>query len=455
MNSFSMARLPDTTITDDLPTIDHHSHAAYIRPGEKSGGMVDAEREAAAATVESSIPHDDYIAYVGARSTGDRAMLDSLEARYGIELIYKNAIANQENTVYMRSLHEAARVMHGEADAERLREVSRARTQSDPVGLYDEALSVSNTELVLTDVPFIDHNLWSADRYKQIVRIDPYLYPFGHPEFLRRGSDSPRFRRVFEWILDSLLEGSAFDVQSMSFGEYLEFVRASITQRQNRGAVGLKIASAYVRTLHFVEPTFADAKDAYRRLQGRGNSELDLGDYLTLGNFLVYHIAELAVSRELPVQIHVGRGHSEPGLLVSEAHPVLLEPLLCTPRLNQLRIILIHGGFPYTSFVTVLAQTYGNVYADFSWMPIMHHRVLERTLEEWLEHLPANKVIFGTDTGSAEFHLAATQRARGALGRVLERGVAERQWSAPQAEKLARRALRDNVAELYQLQVSS
>jgi Predicted metal-dependent hydrolase of the TIM-barrel fold len=354
--------------------------------------------------------------------------------------------------VYGIALAEGARALYGDLDHDESVRASRRERKRDFAALYGRALDLTGTAAVLTDIPVIDESQWPHERYKPIGRIDPYLYPFGHPAFHRRGSDSPRFRRVFGTILGDLLAAEGLGGPPPTFDEYLEFVRASVIGRQERGFVGLKIASAYVRSLRFIRRTREEAQAAYAQLR-RDPAAVEGPAYTVLADYLVYLIAELAVERDLPMQIHTGMGHSEPGLLLTEADPRNLEPLLSDPALNRLRVILIHGGFPYTSVLSALAQTHGNVYVDYSWMPYLHHHALERMLQEWLELLPAHKVMFGTDTAQPEFQVSATVRGKSVLDRVLAAGTADRLWTHAQAEWLAGRVLNENLCRVYGLEL--
>lgn len=438
--------------TAGVPAIDHHSHAGYVRPGEELEGIDGLEREYAMGHVEANIPHDAFAAYIEARVRQDAKRLAQLEQTHGIPELISESVRFQATTVHGSSLLAGSRALYGDLNYTETVRVSRERRRDDFPGLYGQALDLSNTAAVLTDIPFIDGQQWSQATYKPIARIDPYLYPFGHPTFRRRGSDSPRFQRIFGVILSDLLETEGLDSAPTTLGEYLAFVRASIIRRQEEGFVGLKIASAYVRSLRFTRRATADAEAAYAQLR-TDSGALESGAYETLADYLVFAIAELAVERQLPIQIHTGMGHSEPGLLLTGADPRNLESLFSDPALNRLRVILIHGGYPYTSYLAAISQAHGNVFVDFSWMPYLQHHTVERLLQEWLEVLPANKVLFGTDTGQPEFHVAATERARLLLDRALTAGVTDRLWTVGQAEWLAQRVLRDNLCDLYGLEL--
>ncbi len=443
--------MSNPTFTAGVPAIDHHSHAGYVRPGERLEGIDALQRENAMGHIEANLPVEAFDAFIAARASGDAGVLAQLEADHGIQALFDESSVFQSTSVYGVSLAEGTRALYGELDHADAVRVSTQQREEDFPGLYDRALEVSGTALVLTDIPSIDAHSWSPERYKPIGRIDPYLYPFGHPGFRRRGSDTPRFQRVFGSILRDLLDAEGLGEPPATLGAYLEFVRSSIIRRQESGFVGLKIASAYVRSLDFTRRSREEAEAAYALLRQDAGA-LETPAYTALADYLVFAIAELAVERELPMQIHTGMGHAEPGLLLSGADPRLLEPLLSDRALNRLRVILIHGGYPYTSHLAALSQAHGNVFVDFSWMPYLHHHALERMLQEWLELLPADKVMFGTDTGQPEFHVASVARGRLLLDRALASGVADRLWTTTQADWLARRVLNENLCRVYGLE---
>lgn len=445
------------TWTEGIPAIDHHSHAGYVRPGQHVRGVGHYELELAMGHVEGHVAHADYQEYVARVESDDDDGAALLGDRLGIPALIAESRAFQQTTVHAVALREGCEALYGAVPADRLDEVSRQARMTDPLALYDRALLLSGTSSVLTDIPEIDGDVWPHDRYKPIARIDPYLFPFGHPAWPGRGTDAPRFRRIFHRVLGRQLEIAGTELPR-TLDAYKEFVFASLERRRSEGFVGLKIASAYVRTLEFVRTDEETADGAWATLrrgvdtpfEGReAEANLDPVAHKALADHLAFAIAEWAAAEGMPMQIHTGFGHTEPGLRISTANPLLLEGLIGDPALNTLQVILIHGGFPYTSYLTALAQMHGNVHLDFSWMPYLQHHTVGRVLEEWLELLPANRVMFGTDTGSPEFHVSSTMRARRALDRVLDSGVRDRLWTPRQATWLAERVLHRNLCDVY------
>lgn len=438
------------TYTDAVPAIDHHSHAGYVRPGQHLEPVSAYELENAFGHIEGRVPHAEYQHWMSLVESGKQTEANSLGETLGVPALIAESRRFQETTVHAVALREGTEALYGRHDASTTDRLSLEARETDFVGLYDRALLLSNTASVLTDIPEIDADVWPHERYRPIARIDPYLFPFGHPEWTGRGTDAPRFRRIFGRVLARQLEiaGAALP---MTLVEYVDFVTASLDRRRSEGFVGLKIASAYVRTLHFERTDRTTAEAAWRTLSS--SATISPAAHKALADHLAFLIMEWAVAHAMPVQIHTGFGHTEPGLRISTADPLLLEPLLGDPALNTLKVILIHGGFPYSSHLTALAQMHGNVHLDYSWMPYLQHHVMGRVLEEWLELLPANRVLYGTDTGSPELHVSSTQRARRSLDSVLEGGVRDGLWNMRQAGWLAERVMHQNLCDLYGIEL--
>lgn len=432
--------IPD--IAGGLPAIDHHSHASMAR----FRTVEQIDRHFSTAHLEANVPADVYDAYIAARNRGDSAELERLQAEHGTETLMQKGVDFHSTTFFSRALRDGSRALYGADEPwDVLMERAREWGARAPSYSYDQAVRAANTPVVLTDVPRMDRAVWDARCYRQIMRIDGYVYPFhsGQTNALR-GTEFQRFHGGFAAVLRAELARDGMDAPPASFDAYLQFMDASLERRVREGVVGLKIASAYVRPIDFRPVGFAQAAEAYHALAA-GQAV----DRRPFEDFVVLRCAQYAADHGLPMQIHVGMGHPEPGMLVANSEPLLLETFLNIRSLNRLKVTLLHGGYPFSSQMAALAQTYGNVFLDFSWMPYLHHFYLRQKLTEWLEILPANKLLYGSDAGAPEFHVAAAHHARQALNEVLHGGHQRGVWSSAQVEWLARRVLWDNAAELY------
>lgn len=437
--------VPD--ITAGMPAIDHHSHAsmAPYRTIEQ------IERNYATAHLEANVPPSVFEAFIAARNRGDAAVLRKLEDEHGTETLMQQALAFRSTTFFAAALRTGCRELYGPAeDWEALMAVQRDWGTRHPSFAYDQATRVANTPVVITDVPYVDRTAWNAGCYRQVARIDPYLYPFHDGRPPGRGTEFQRFHAVFASVLAAELERYGLDRPPPHLDDYVQFVDASLRRRIDEGAIGLKIVSAYVRSIDFPFASYADAASIYASLATGGSPATG-----PLENFLVRRLAQHAADHGIPMQVHVGMGHPEPGMRIANSAPLLLESFLDTPSLNRLKVILLHGGYPFGSHLAALAQTYGNVFIDFSWMPYLHHFHLRQKLAEWLEILPANKLLYGSDTSSPEFHVAAAGYTRESLNHVLHDGFRRNVWDVKQVEWLARRILFDNTADVYGIAVAT
>jgi predicted TIM-barrel fold metal-dependent hydrolase len=428
-------------ISAGMPAIDHHSHASMS--GFRTVDQI--ERAYATAHLEANVAPDVFEAFIAARNRGDTSALARLDAEHGIEQLLREAVAFRSTTFFSRALREGCRQLYGPPDDwDALMRVAGDWAARHPSYAYDRAIKVANTPIVLTDVPFIDRDTWHRDRYRQVARIDPYFYPFHDGAAPGRGTEFQRFHGVFASVLAKEMKHYGLERPPPAFDDYLQFVDASVRRRVSEGAIGLKIVSAYVRAIDFAPASYDDAARNYAALASKREAPR-----APLENYIARRLAQYAADHGLPMQIHVGMGHPEPGMRIANTAPFLLESLIDTPSLNRLKVILLHGGYPFGSELASLAQTYGNVFIDFSWMPYLHHFYLRQKLSEWLEILPANKLLYGSDTSAPEFHVAAASYTRGSLNHVLNDGYARRVWDAKQVEWLARRILFENTADVY------
>jgi predicted TIM-barrel fold metal-dependent hydrolase len=140
---------------------------------------------------------------------------------------------------------------------------------------------------------------------------------------------------------------------------------------------------------------------------------------------------------------------------VHGANPLLLESLFNDPDLRKTKLVMVHGGWPFTREIAALL-TKPNAYLDFSAQSLlMTPSTLAQTLRERLEWIP-EKVLFGTDAypysdelGWEESGWLAAKRGREALALALTRMMRDGEISRDRAFGLARMILRENAQKLY------
>jgi hypothetical protein len=293
-----------------------------------------------------------------------------------------------------------------------------------------------------------------SPRFRWVPYDDALVFPLDNASL---GKATPDRAALFLGVTRSakrMLHEAGTDTLPSSLDAYLvEVVSPTLARQRRDGAVAIKFEAAYLRPLAFTNPSEADARRIYDKYAAGGIPPDD--DYRTLQDFLVRRIAREAGRLGLPVHFHCSFG---PGRYFDSAHtsPFALETLFDDPDLAQTKFVIVHGGWPAVHETTALLAK-PNVWADFSWQPIVSYaRPLSHTLREWLEFMP-NKILFGTDAfplANGHWELSAwvsTTTARTALAMALTDMMNDGEITYARALELARGVLRDNAAALYKL----
>ncbi len=443
--------MPHTISLNSIPIIDNHCHASQLEQRKRHTVTTSRQyREVfAQGYLEARMPAPAWRRYVDAVKGRDSAELEEIDRQYRVRELMDRSLEMFSTTMYTRTLRMGCLELHGEWDNQERLEQASAEARREGMGrFFEQVLDRANCPMVLADTPRLDLGQWAAKRFRWIVRLDPFLYPFGPGNAAPRGTEVQAFYDRFAYKLELALREQGLGAPPTEFGDYMAFVDRAVDSCLERGAVAFKFVSAYVRSLEFRPVAEGEAARAFRDM-ARGYT----GESRLFEDYLARRLLLKAVDRHVPVQIHVGMGHAEPGMDFVENSPLKLQSLLMDERLSTLPLVLLHGAYPFCSEAGALAWTYGNVYLDFSWMTYLHHHFLIDRLSEWLEYLPANKLLFGTDTGLPEMWLGAVQSGRRAIEAALTRGVENQIWSETQAVWLAERVCYRNVCDIYGLSV--
>jgi len=244
-----------------------------------------------------------------------------------------------------------------------------------------------------------------------------------------------------------------------SLGEYTSNIVTKILKGwKKNGAIAIKIALAYKRTLDFKIVPKAEAEQIYFSLSN--NNDISENDYKNLEDYLFHFLAREAGNIGFAVHIHTGIG-ADPYFNISGSNPMLLESVFNDPELRNTNFVIIHGGWPFDKQTGVLLIK-PNVYADFSAQTFLRStRALSQTLRAWLEWYP-EKIFFGTDSYSDpntplsdwEEKLWLTNKSsREALAIALTEMMNDGEITQEAALHLAQMVLRDNAVQLYKLEL--
>jgi hypothetical protein len=264
---------------------------------------------------------------------------------------------------------------------------------------------------------------------------------------LERAADRPAHEIVrLEPLAEELLAPGAPTARSLA--RLVAGFEERVGLAMERGAVALKsIASSRGGLWLFTETTQADRRRAFTNLDKAAQAERF--DDAVLLPFLVRRAAELAGTRQVPLQFATGIGDED--VYLPHADPALLWPMLRDARTEDTPVVLL-GCYPYVGAAAHLAGTYPQVHMDLSPALALAEPIAARMVSEALGLCPPGKLLAGSG-GRAypESHWWGATVWRRALARVLRAEVAAGGLDDAAARDTARRVLATNATRLYRL----
>jgi uncharacterized protein len=218
------------------------------------------------------------------------------------------------------------------------------------------------------------------------------------------------------------------------------------------GMGAVKSTIAYDRVLHFREVEEADAARDFERVL-KGSEKLPAGfrrrverPFRNLEDHMFHHLIRLAEAHRYPVQLHTGLT-AGPGFVTNTNPTHLTNVFFLYPKV---KFDLFHMSYPYQKELAVLGKLFPNVYVDLCWAHIIAPGATRRALSEFLETVPANKILgFGGDYRFPELTYAHAQMAKRNIAMVLAAKVEEGVSTQAEAVDLGRMLLADNAAALF------
>jgi predicted TIM-barrel fold metal-dependent hydrolase len=228
---------------------------------------------------------------------------------------------------------------------------------------------------------------------------------------------------------------------------FADAVRAELAGRA-REAVGFKSVAAYRVGLDLAAERPSDAEVA--AAAGRWLSGIEAGGPVrtadeVLHRFLVW----CAVDLDLPVQFHVGYGDADVDL--NRCDPLLLTGLLRAIEPTGVPVLLLHN-YPFHRQAGYLAQVFSNVFVDAGLATHNAGRGSRALIAETLELTPFGKFLYSSDAfGLPELYYLGAVLFRRGLAEFLHAGVADGEWTAADAARVARMAASGNARRIYRL----
>ena len=343
------------------------------------------------------------------------------------------------NTTYYQAFFRALRDLHGldgnELDSDNLKAVSESIKQAyGREDWYEHVIRERcKIKCLLREMEYMP----ATDEFvKPVIRMDCHLIQ-RHKRLLK------------EWVdKDSILTFHVGDAdyrdRVRTLDDQLALIEEDFQTAKNFGAVAIKIAMAYRRTLEFENVSVDDANRAFKLPDEKTSSR----DIKVFQDYILFRLIEKAAEHGLPVQIHTGLLAGGKNYL-GNTNPLLLTNLFL--EFPNVKFDIFHGGFPFMGEIGSLALMFPNVYLDTCWLPLISYESFKKALSEWLCYVPAGKFLWGGDCAHVEGIYAATRVFRQGLSEVLAAKIEEGQLDKETAIHTAQGITHNNAAKLFGL----
>jgi len=403
----------------EIRTVDCHSHTT-LKSGYYSAGQLNLfnlmsyyDREIHAATGKGAGQ-----LFADAKSDAERwerfkPVLDRT----------RNVSYWRHNIVVYRELFDLEDEDVTDSNWEKLNETIKRRT-ADPDWYHYVTKDVCRLATQVRNIPWFED--WEPEYFTAVLRMESALQL--HDKNTRAHLEK-HLNRSFD-SLKSIKQGLADLVE-----EY-----------RKRGAVGIKLAHAYGRTLASANVAESVAANAFAKALGGGSLSAD--EVKQLQDHIIFFLAGLAGEMNLVFQIHTGVQGTWGN--VPDSDPLLLIPLIHANK--STKFDLFHAGYPYSREIGMLAKHSPNVWLNMCWMYVITIEGSRQSLSEWIDLVPGDRLLgFGSDVGFPEFVCGHLVMARSCIADVLAQKVERDFLSKEVALDLARKMLRDSPIRLYGL----
>lgn len=340
---------------------------------------------------------------------------------------------NARHTGYGRALQISAKELYGieQISGDTIMALDEKFQRSLQPGHFQKVLK----EKCRIKASLLDCNL-DCDQtfFKSVFRIDTLVYP--------------------RTIREIYALGEACGVAIASFDDWLEACVKTLDDAFARGAVALKCALAYQRTLKYERVTRQQAEQAFHKLLFLENfpdwEEPVIVSGKAFQDYMMHFILDYANKRRLTIQFHTGLQEGN-GNYIEYSDPTLLGNLFLAYK--QVDFDLFHIGYPFQHMVGALAKTFPNVYIDMCWAHIISPQACMQALNEWIDCVPVNKITaFGGDYKIIDAVYGHQYLARRDVAMVLARKVEEGLFDVKEAKRIAKLLFYDNPYRLFKLE---
>jgi len=259
----------------------------------------------------------------------------------------------------------------------------------------------------------------------------------------------PRF-----WSDISKIEGQS-GIKITSFSRWLEATEIMIDKAYGLGAVALKNALAYLRTLKYERVARSAAEEEFNKafstkhMPDWGERPAPIGK--AFQDYMFHYILDIANRKNMIVQIHTGIQEGS-GNILSNSNPELLSNLFL--EYPDVTFDIFHISYPYQNELTVLAKNFANVFIDMCWAHIVSPNASVNALCEWFDTVPLNKIsAFGGDYLFIDGVYGHLKLAQQDVAKALSIKVDEGTFGIDKAKEIAGMLFYDNPKDIFRLKV--
>ncbi|WVY99050.1 hypothetical protein V8G54_031201 [Vigna mungo] len=222
----------------------------------------------------------------------------------------------------------------------------------------------------------------------------------------------------------------------------------SITVTVAKEIIALKSIVAYYGGLEInLKVTKTEAEESLRQVLINATKPIYLLFHRNLVDYLFLQSLEIALSYDLPMQIHTGFGDRL--LDLSKSNPLHFRSVLEEKRYSKCRFVFLHASHPFSKEASYLAS----VYLDFGLaIPKLSMHGMISAVKDLLTLAPIHKVMFSTDAYAfpETFYLGA-KNSREVVFSVLRDACIDGDLLISEAVEAAKDILARNAVRFYKI----
>jgi len=337
------------------------------------------------------------------------------------------------NTAYNRAALLSADALFGvknidETTVEELSEKIRKAYQTD---WYNQVLKEKcGIEYVVEDYPFDDQEdriFGDPKMFRYVRKFDNFIY------IDTRGK------------IENLTKWKSTGINKLN--DLVSALEMAFHEAMDDEIVAVKTILAYNRIIFYEDVKKEEAEEVFNKIMNSsGDTVFSFNEVKPLQDYMMHRVLDLAKANDMPVQIHTGLN----GAIIENSNPTHLVNLFL--KYPDVKFILFHGAYPFGGELATLAKNFRNVYIDMCWLYIISPSYSERYLHEWLETVPANKIMaFGGDFLHVEGVYSHLLFAKQIVSNVLIDKVKDGYFTENEAIKIAQMLFHDNAVRILNL----